>query len=77
MNSCSLKRASYCSFTWQICPFEESVGVDFFLLYLVLTPFCPKEEAIKSALTNKRDEVNNSNNLDENLDECITKGVNL
>jgi hypothetical protein len=32
-------------------PFEESVGVDFLLFSLVLTPFCPKEEAIESALT--------------------------
>ena len=50
VNSCSLVWASYCSFPWQICPFEESVGIDFLLFSLVLTPFCPKEEAIESAL---------------------------
>ena len=50
MNSCSLVWASYCSFPWQICPFEESVGDVFLLFSLVLTPFCPKEEAIESAL---------------------------
>ncbi len=50
MNSCSFKRASYCSFASEICPIEESAAVGFLLFFFILLVFCPKEEPTVSAL---------------------------